>query len=87
MDIEWATRAIRDMRGLSSRDRERIVGKIEQYAQDPGSLARQVRPLTGSDYHRLRVGSHRVIFAIEQGETSVMVVLRVRHRREAYERR
>ena len=87
MDIEWATRAIRDMRRLSGRDRERIVGKIEQCAQDPGSLARQVTPLTGSDHYRLRVGSYRVIFGMEQGEPPTMVILRVRHRREAYERR
>ena len=45
--IEWATRAIRDMRRLATRDRERIVAKIEQYARDPASLARQVTPLTG----------------------------------------
>ncbi len=87
MNIEWATRAIRYMRRLSQRDRDRIVAKIEQYAHDPPSLARQVAALSGSDYQRLRVGSYRVIFAVEQGEPSVMVVLRVRHRREAYERR
>lgn len=86
MTIEWTTRAIRDMRRLSGRDRERIVAKIEQYAQDPASLARQVTPLTGSKYHRLRVGSYRVIFAIRHGESTVMAILRVRHRREAYER-
>ena len=87
MNIEWATRAIRDMRPLSERDRQRIVAKIEQYASDPASLARQVAPLTGSDYRRLRVGNHRVIFGVEHGEPSVVVILRVRHRREAYERR
>ena len=86
MTIEWATRAIRDMRRLSQRDRERIVAKIEQYASDPASLARQVSPLTGSEYSRLRVGSHRVIFVVERGEDTVMVILRVRHRREAYAR-
>lgn len=87
MNIEWATHAIRDMRRLAQQDRERVVAKIEQYAQAPASLARQVTPLTGSDYHRLRVGNHRVIFAVEHGEYSVMIVLRVRRRREAYERR
>ena len=87
MTIEWAVRAIRDMRRLSTRDRERVVAKIDQYAHDPASLTRQVTPLTGSDYLRLRVGSHRVIFTVEHREPSVMVILRVRHRREAYERR
>ena len=87
MTIEWAVRAIRDMRRRSKRDRERIVARIGEYAQNPAALARQVTPLTGSEYRRLRVGSHRVIFAVEHREPSVMVILRVRHRREAYERR
>ncbi|MCY3786703.1 MAG: type II toxin-antitoxin system RelE/ParE family toxin [bacterium] len=85
MAIEWTTRAIREIRRVSQQDRERVIAKIEQYAQDPSALARQVTPLTGSDFLRLRVGSHRVIFAVERGERTVMVVLRVRHRREAYE--
>ena len=49
--------------------------------------SRQVTPLTGSEYLRLRVGSYRIIFAVEHREPSVMVILRVRHRREAYDRR
>ncbi len=75
------------MRRLSERDRERAIAKIEQYALDPASLPRQVTPLTGSEYLRLRVGSYRIIFAVEHREPSVMVILRVRHRREAYDRR
>ena len=55
MQIEWGTRAIRDMRRLDARDRERIIAKIEQYAENPASLARQVTALAGSDYRRLRV--------------------------------
>ncbi len=85
MQIEWGPRAIRDMRRLAAQDRERIIGKIEQYAENPATLARQVTTLTGSDYRRLRVGHHRVIFATEHGEPSTLIVLRVRHRREAYD--
>ena len=85
MTIEWGIRAIRDMQRLDARDRERLVAKIEQYARDPASLARQVLTLTDGKFRRLRVGSHRVISSIEQGETPIMVVLRVRHRREAYD--
>ena len=84
MQIEWGTLAIRDMRRLATRDRERIITKVEQYAENPASLARQVIALTGSDYNRLRVGNYRVIFATERGETPTMVVLRVRHWRDAY---
>ena len=85
LQIEWGTRAIRDMRRLTAQDRERIIAKIEQYAENPASLARQVTPLTGSDYRRLRVGHHRVIFTTQHGEHSTLIVLRVRHRREAYD--
>ena len=83
--IEWSTRAIKDMRRLAPRDGTRIISKIEQYAGNPESLANQVTTLTDSRYRRLRAGSHRVIFSIERGEPASMVVLRVRHRREAYD--
>ena len=85
LQIEWGTPAIRDMRRLTAQDRERIIAKIEQYAENPASLARQVTALTGSDYRRLRVGHHRVIFTTQHGEHSTLIVLRVRHRREAYD--
>ena len=85
MTIEWSARAVRDMRRLASRDRERIIGKIERYAGDPASLGNQVIALTGGRYRRLRVGDHRVIFAVEGGESALMVVLRIRHRSVAYD--
>lgn len=84
LQIEWSSRAIKDVRRLAPRNRERVIAKIEQYAGDPTSLANQVITLTGGKYRRLRVGDHRVIFNVEHGEPTTMVVLRVRHRREAY---
>lgn len=84
MRIEWATKAVKDMRRLAARDRERIVAKIEQYATNPESLANQVVALVGGEYLRMRVGNYRVVFTVERGRVVIMVVLRVRHRREAY---
>ena len=84
LEIDWSTRAVTDMRRLAARDRERIIGKIEQYASDPASLAAQVTALTGSAYLRLRVGNYRVIFGTYYDERARMLILRVRHRREAY---
>ncbi len=85
MSIQWTVKAIRVVRRLTPRDRNRVLAKIEQYAGDPASLARQVITLTGSAYMRLRVGDHRVIFSLEGDQSPEMVVLRVRHRREAYD--
>ena len=73
------------MRRIAPPDRQRVIARIEQYAADPESLANQVITLATSRYRRLRVGDHRVIFDIERGATPAMVVLRVRHRREAYD--
>ena len=83
--IEWSAKAIRDMSRLASRERERIIAKIEQYAEDPALLAKQVIILTDGKYRRLRTGDHRVIFNVESGEATTMVVRRVRHGREAYD--
>ena len=73
------------MRRITPPERQRIIARIEQYAADPESLANQVIMLANSRYRRLRVGDHRVIFDVERGGTPAMAVLRVRHRREAYD--
>ena len=83
--IEWTTKAVRDMRRLAGAERRRIVAKVEQYAGDPTSLANKVIQLAGGTNRRLRVGDYRVLFTIEHGPTVVMVVMRVRHRRAAYD--
>ena len=85
MLIEWSVRSIKDMRRLSPRNRELVIDKIEQYAEDPESLANQVISLVNSQYLRLRVGNYRVIFSIENGAVAILLILRVRHRREAYD--
>ena len=85
MLIEWSVRSIKDMRRLSPRNRELVIDKIEQYAEDPESLANQVISLVNSRYLRLRVGDYRVTFSIENGAVAILLILRVRHRREAYD--
>lgn len=62
-----AAKALRKHRA----DAARIVGKIEDYAREPGSLSNKVKALTGSRALRLRVGEYRVIF--EETETEVIV--------------
>ena len=73
------------MRRIAVTDRARIVSKVEHYARNPSAFANQVIALSGSEYRRLRVGTYRVIFKWDHtGDRTVMVVLRVRHRRKAY---
>ena len=51
MQIEWGTKAIRDMRRLAAQEMELIIAKIEQYAGDPG-IACQAGERT--DWERLQ---------------------------------
>ena len=73
------------MRRLDPQNRERVVDKIEQYADDPASLANQVTALLGSEYLRMRVGAYRVIFRLEHENPVIMAISRVLHRRESYD--
>ena len=73
------------MRRLDPQNRERIVAKIEQYADDPTSLTNQVTALSGSGYLRMRVSVYRVIFRLEHETTVIMAIRRVLHRRESYD--
>lgn len=62
-----AARALRRHRNVASR----IIGKIEQYANDPDSLGNVVITLTAG-YRRLRVGDFRVIFREDNAGIEVL---------------
>ncbi|MGE4339216.1 MAG: type II toxin-antitoxin system RelE/ParE family toxin [Pigmentiphaga sp.] len=85
MQIEYKPQAIKDLKAITPSLRSRITAKIVQYATDPESLANQVKHLSGSTFYRLRVGDYRVIFDLNEEGVTIMVVVRVRHRREAYD--
>lgn len=85
MQVQILPKAVKDLKGLNPQDRTRIVQKINQYASDPATLANNVKHLQGSDLYRLRVGDFRVLFTVDEGTVTVMLVHRVRHRREAYD--
>lgn len=85
MQVRYEPKAIRDMRSLPVKVRRQIDAKIEVYAKAPESLRNNIKRLQGSEYFRLRVGNYRVIFSIENGQVTIMVVQRVRHRKEAYD--
>jgi mRNA interferase RelE/StbE len=84
MLVEYETKAIKDLKVIDPKTRARIITKINQYADAPESQANNVMQLTGSSYFRLRVADYRVVFATDGEIATVMTVIRVRHRREAY---
>ncbi len=60
---------------------ERVKGSIHRLAHDP--RPRDCRKLSGRDGWRIRVGSYRVIYEINDTRRSV-TVLHIGHRRDIY---
>jgi len=76
---ELKPKAVKDLKSISLKDRERIIDKIE--ALEDG-LQGDVKKLTNhTPEYRLRSGVWRVLFEVEG---SRIIVYRVLHRKEAY---
>lgn len=87
-EIEFTARATKDLRALDPDTARRIVQKVGDLRD---GLTGDVKALTNFNAgYRLRVGDYRVLFDIDAREGSdrikinVIVVQRVRHRREVY---
>jgi mRNA interferase RelE/StbE len=74
--------AARDLRALDRPVLRRIDAKLLALAEDPRPNG--VEKLTGDiDILRVRVGDYRILYTIEDAVLLILVV-RVRHRREVY---
>lgn len=80
--ITYKPAAIRTLRKMPRNEAKRITGKIGQYAENPSSLASNVKALKGREGIRLRVGDWRVIMS-DQGE--VLDVLAIGPRGGVYD--
>jgi mRNA interferase RelE/StbE len=84
--VEFRPAAARELRKLDRSARDRIAKVIVLLAEEPRPPAAKM--LTGDDAPRLwrvRTGDYRVIYIIEDDVLRVLVI-NVRHRREAYGR-
>ncbi len=73
--------ALKELQRLGKKDRRRIVEAIDQLAVHPhiGKLLKGGH----SGLRRLRVGTYRIIYEINEGEVLILV-LRIAHRRQVY---
>ena len=81
-------RAEKELKKLDPPIRDRILEAIDALQHDPfpaGSTKLKGNPIDRSDndFWRIRVGDYRVIYTTEEGDL-VVVVVRVRHRKDAY---
>ena len=79
--VRVSRQAIKDIADLP-RDRARQVAEhIDQLAEDPRPPG--AKKLKGSAAHRVRVGDYRILYTIDDA-AQLVIVHRVKHRREAY---
>ncbi len=60
--VIYSKRAAKKLGRMPASEADRIRKKIVQYAEDPASLANNVKKLEEVEYYWLRVGDWRVIF-------------------------
>ena len=74
--------AAKEIEAISrKKDRQRIVRKIRQLAEDPRPPGCQ--KLSGRDRYRIRQGPYRIVYSIEDDRLIVYVV-KVGHRGDVY---
>ena len=71
------------LRRMDRPTRQRIAEKIQVLGDNPDDSALDIKPLTGMDRFRLRVGDWRIIFD-RQDAIKVIAIEKIKPRGEAY---
>jgi mRNA interferase RelE/StbE len=80
--ISYTRQALKALRRMPADMAQRIITKIEQYAEEPESQANNVKALKGREGIRLRVGDWRIIM---NDDGVVLAVLEIGPRGSVYE--
>lgn len=84
-NVEFTPAAARDLKKLDPAIRAQLLraSTVLNTSPYPGASAR-IKPLVGITlrHYRLRVGDYRIIYRIEESQ---VIIVRVAHRREAYQ--
>jgi len=81
--VEFEPAAVRALGKLERSVQKRIQGVVDVLALPPRPPA--AKKLVGSELWRVRTGDYRIVYAIED-ERLLVVVVKVGHRREVYDR-
>ena len=71
----------KDLRKISKGDLTRILSRIEKLGDDPHPMG--CEKLTGLELYRVRQGTYRIVYSIQENELTVWVI-KVGHRKEVY---
>lgn len=74
--------AVKELEGVGiKKDRQRIVAHIRELTENPRPPGFQ--KLSGTGKYRIRRGSYRILYSINDDELSVRVI-KIGHRKEVY---
>jgi mRNA interferase RelE/StbE len=73
--------AAKDLEAVAAKDRRRIVERIQALATEPRPPG--VEKLSGAEKYRVRQGDYRILYTIDDGANTVVVV-KIGHRRDVY---
>lgn len=74
--------AVKEIEAIpQKKERQRIIRRIGQLANDPRPPGS--KKLSGHDKYRVRQGSYRIVYSIEDYEL-VVVVVKAGHRKDVY---
>jgi len=71
----------KDFRSIPKKDLKKILSRIEALAKEPRPHGQE--KLSGQEKYRIRQGTYRIIYSIQDTELTVWVV-KVGHRKDAY---
>ena len=81
-EIHWKRLAEHDLRSIDPQQISPIIKAVESLVNNP--FPSQCRKLKGSErIYRIRIGNYRVAYQLNI-EAKVIIIYRVRHRKEAY---
>jgi mRNA interferase RelE/StbE len=81
--LTYKDKALKDIRKMDPVMKKRLAETLRRFIQDPLAHSVKLKKSGLAGQYRFRVGNYRALYDIEGNE---VVVLRVMHRREVYER-
>jgi mRNA interferase RelE/StbE len=86
--LEFLSSAVKEFKRLDFVAQKMIKGKLEILAKNPEFLKNDIKALKGklSGKFRLRVRDYRIIYQ-QKNDVLVILIVRIGHRKDVYERR
>ena len=81
--IELTKSAVKELERLPAKTHDKVVEHLVQLEQNPRVFGSE--KLTGIDAYKLRVGSHRIVYEIDDTKETIRIVM-VDDRKQVYQR-